>query len=109
MFGYCYSMRETQAHNLLWQSVLLQVLRDIRDANRSHEGHKDFVTAARWVGNYPSREFNEVCMCAGLEPDFVHPRLSKRLRPKALHVKPRRERLLQWLQNSQFCTVFCCR
>ena len=70
-------MRETQAHNLLWQSVLLQVLRDIRDANRSHEGHKDFVTAARWVGNYPSREFNEVCMCAGLEPDFVHPRFVK--------------------------------
>jgi len=77
MFGYCYSMRETQAHNLLWQSVLLQVLRDIRDANRSHEGHKDFVTAARWVGTYPSREFNEVCMFAGLEPDFVHPRFVK--------------------------------
>jgi hypothetical protein len=62
---------------MLWQSVLLQVLRDIRDANRSHEGHKDFVTAARWVGTYPSREFNEVCMLAGLEPDFVHPRFVK--------------------------------
>ena len=77
MFGYCYSMRETQAHNLLWQSVLLQVLRDIRDANRSHEGHKEFVTAARWVGSYPTREFNDVCMLAGLEPDFVHPRFVK--------------------------------
>jgi len=73
-------MRETKAHNLLWQSVLLQVLRDIRDASRSHEGHKDFVTAARWVGTYPSREFNEVCMCAGLEPDFVHPRFVKILK-----------------------------
>ena len=70
-------MRETQAHNLLWQSVLLQVLRDIRDANRSHEGHKEFVTAARWVGSYPTREFNDVCMLAGLEPDFVHPRFVK--------------------------------
>ena len=77
MFGYCCSMRETQAHNLLWQSVLLQVLRDIRDANRSHEGHKEFVTAARWVGSYPTREFNDVCMLAGLEPDFVHPRFVK--------------------------------
>ena len=70
-------MPDFYSHQMLWQSVLLQVLRDIRDANRSHEGHKDFVTAARWVGNYPSREFNEVCMCAGLEPDFVHPRFVK--------------------------------
>ena len=70
-------MPDSSSHQLLWQSVLLQVLRDIRDANRSHEGHKDFVTAVRWVGNYPSREFNEVCMCAGLEPDFVHPRFVK--------------------------------
>ena len=70
-------MRDSYSHQMLWQSVLLQVLRDIRDANRSHEGHKDFVTAARWVGTYPSREFNEVCMLAGLEPDFVHPRFVK--------------------------------
>ena len=77
MFGYCYSMRETQAHNLLWQSVLLHVLRDIRDANRSHDGPKEFVTAARWVGRYPTREFNDVCVLAGLEPDFVHPRFVK--------------------------------
>ena len=70
-------MAVSSSHQLLWQAVLFQVLRDIRDANRSHEGHKDFVTAARWVGSYPSREFNEVCMCAGLEPDFVHPRFVK--------------------------------
>ena len=70
-------MAVSSSHQLLWQAVLFQVLRDIRDANRSHEGHKDFVTAARWVGTYPSREFNEVCMCAGLEPDFVHPRFVK--------------------------------
>ena len=45
--------------------------------NRGLEGHKDFVTAARWVGSYPTREFSEVCMLAGLEPDFVHPRFVK--------------------------------
>ena len=67
----------SSSHQLLWQSALLQVLRDIRDANRAHERHKDFVTAARRVGTYPSREFNEVCMLAGLEPDFVHPRFVK--------------------------------
>ena len=70
-------MCDSSSHQLLWQAVLFQVLRDIRDANRSHEGHKDFVTAARWVGTYPSREFNDVCMLAGLEPDFVHPRFVK--------------------------------
>ena len=70
-------MSDSSSHQVLWQSVLLRVLQDIRDANRGHEGHKDFVTAARWVGSYPSREFNEVCMLAGLEPDFVHPRFVK--------------------------------
>jgi hypothetical protein len=52
-------MSDSVSRKLLWQAVLLQVLRDIRDANRGHEGHKDFVTAARWVGTYPSREFSE--------------------------------------------------
>jgi len=70
-------MSDSSSHQVLWQSVLLRVLQDIRDANRGHEGHKDFVSAARWVGSYPSREFNEVCMLAGLEPDFVHPRFVK--------------------------------
>ena len=70
-------MSDSSSHQLLWQAVLFQVLRDIRDANRSHEGHKDFATAARWVGSYPTREFSEVCMLAGLEPDFVHPRFVK--------------------------------
>ena len=70
-------MSDSSPHQLLWQAVLFQVLRDIRDANRAHEGYKDFVTAARWVGSYPTREFSEVCMLAGLEPDFVHPRFVK--------------------------------
>ena len=70
-------MSDSSSHQLLWQAVLFQVLRDIRDANRAHEGYKDFVTAARWVGTYPTREFSEVCMLAGLEPDFVHPRFVK--------------------------------
>ena len=67
-------MSDSVSHKLLWQAVLLQVLRDIHDSNPGHEGHKDFVTAVRWVGSYPTREFSEVCMLAGLEPDFVHPR-----------------------------------
>ena len=70
-------MCDSSSHQLLWQAVLFQVLRDIRDANRGQEGYKDFVTAPRWVGSYPTREFSEVCMLAGLEPDFVHPRFVK--------------------------------
>ena len=70
-------MSASSSHQVLWQSVLLRVLQDIRDASRGHEGHKDFVTAVRWVGTYLTREFSEVCMLAGLEPDFVHPRFVK--------------------------------
>ena len=70
-------MSDSVSRKLLWQAVLLRVLQDIRDAGRGHEAHKDFVTAARWVGTYPSREFSEVCMLAGFEPDFVHPRFVK--------------------------------
>ena len=70
-------MSDSVSHQLLWQAVLQRVLQDIRNADGGHEGHKEFVTAARWVGSYPTREFNDVCMLAGLEPDFVHPRFVK--------------------------------
>lgn len=70
-------MHDSTPHKKLWQAVLLRTYQDIQNSTDGYEGHKSFIAAARWVGTYPSREFNEVCMCAGLEPDFVHPRFVK--------------------------------
>ena len=57
----------------LWQSVLLRVLQDLLHSKSTLE--REFEDAYRWVGNYPSKDFRMVCMLAGLEADFVHPRL----------------------------------
>jgi len=67
-------MRDSLPQRQLWQAVLWRVLLDIRDAGHGARGQSDFVSACRWVGNHPSREFCEVCSLAGFEPDFIHPR-----------------------------------
>ena len=70
----------------------MRVLQDIRDVNRWVDGYSHFVSASRWIGTYPSREFSEVFALAGYEADFIHPRflhivretearLAKRTRP----------------------------
>lgn len=66
----------------LWEAVLMRVLEDIQKADRGVEGYSHFVTAARWVGTFPSREFSEVCALAGYEADFLHPQF-RRLVQKA--------------------------
>ena len=63
-------MIDTSANQLLWQAVLMRVLQDIR----SVDGYSHFISASRWIGTYPSREFSEVCALAGYEADFIHPR-----------------------------------
>ena len=70
-------MHDSTTHKQLWQAVLLRTYQDIKNSTDGYEGHKAFIEAARWVGRYPSRQFKEVCMLAGLEPDFVHPRFVK--------------------------------
>lgn len=57
----------------LWQAVLWRAAQDVI-STRSPED-RDFQKVASWVGTYPSRDFRAVCSMAGLEPDFVHPRL----------------------------------
>ena len=48
----------------------MRVLQDIRDLNRGVDGYSHFISASRWVGTYPSREFSEVCALAGYEADL---------------------------------------
>ena len=76
----------------LWQSVLLRVVHDLLHSKSTLE--RDFEDAYRWVGNYPSRDFRMVCTLAGLEADFVHPRIKSlagdRLRQEISEAKAQR-------------------
>ncbi len=73
-------MIDTSGNQLLWQAVLMRVLQDIRDVNRGVDGYSHFISASRWIGTYPSREFSEVCALAGYEADFIHPRFLRIVR-----------------------------
>lgn len=70
-------MHDSTTHKQLWQAVLLRTYQEIKNSTDGYEGHKAFIEADRWVGRYPSRQFKEVFMLAGLEPDFVHSRFVK--------------------------------
>lgn len=54
----------------LWQHVLLATLADLRSKSEHRRRDRDF--ARRWVGHYPSRDFQLVCDLAGLDPDSAH-------------------------------------
>lgn len=55
----------------LWQSVLLQLIKDIQRRDTSpaplapHE-------AESWVGAFPDQNFREVCYLAGIDPNAAH-------------------------------------
>lgn len=68
-------MSEHLREQNLWQSVLLRTVYDLLKSKSIYE--PEFEAALRWVGKYPSRDFTMVCMLAGLEADFLHPRLMK--------------------------------
>lgn len=59
----------------LWQAVLLRAVSDLMKSKSIYE--PEFEAACSWVGKYPSRDFVMVCVLAGFEVDFVHPRLLK--------------------------------
>ena len=63
------------ALRLLWQAVLYRVLQDLQ--NDSGHAYSDYRDARRWVGEYPSRDFQYICSLAGIDADFLHPRLIK--------------------------------
>ena len=66
------SRKESLACLTLWRRVLLGVVSDLSGAGvdraRLHE-------AERWVGDWISRDFREVCELAGVDPDRTHAEL----------------------------------
>ena len=64
-----------QAELALWQNVLLSVVVDLCAQGGRHKDAR--ITAERWVGNYPSRDFRLVCILAGFEPEAVWPMLRR--------------------------------
>lgn len=66
-------MTNVSSYSEMWLAVLNRVVQDL--TNDSNHAYEDFRTAQRWVGDYPSKDFKEVCALAGIEPDFLHPKL----------------------------------
>jgi hypothetical protein len=68
-------MHDAMDLRLLWQAVLYRVLQDLQ--NDSGHAYGEYRDARRWVGEYPSRDFQYICSLAGIDADFLHPRLVK--------------------------------
>lgn len=54
----------------LWQHVLLAILNDLRSPGTRDYRNQEF--ARRWVGSYPSKDFQMVCVMAGFEIEPAH-------------------------------------
>lgn len=54
----------------LWQHVLLALLADLRSPGTKDYRNQEF--ARRWVGSYPSKDFQMVCVMAGFEIEPAH-------------------------------------
>lgn len=55
----------------LWSTVLLTQMNIILGNTKERE------YAVRWVGSYPSKDFQEVCTLAGFDPDFIWPKMKE--------------------------------
>lgn len=64
-----------QAERALWQNVLLSVVVDLCAQGGRHKDAR--ITAQRWIGDFPSRDFRLVCFLAGFEPEAVWPVLHR--------------------------------
>ena len=67
------SPAESLACRTLWRRVLLGVVTDLCGAGVNRAGLRE---AERWVGNWISRDFREVCELAGVDPGRTHAELS---------------------------------
>ena len=67
------SPAESLACRTLWRRVLLGVVTDLCGAGVNRAGLHE---AERWVGNWISRDFREVCELAGVDPGRTHAVLS---------------------------------
>lgn len=72
----------------LWQQVLLAVLADLQSPNTTLKNYRDQEFARRWVGRYPSRDFQMVCEMAGLEIGPTHRRFRQLCEKDAARALP---------------------
>lgn len=69
----------------LWQAILTEQVHDLFSLTCQHHPTRGPIVfksracedAETWVGAFPSQNFNEVCMLAGLDPVAVHERLRR--------------------------------
>lgn len=61
---------QMRSEHRLWQHVLLAILTDLQ--SRSEHKRQDREFARRWVGHYPSRDFQLVFDLASLDTECVH-------------------------------------
>jgi hypothetical protein len=80
-----YGSSQAEPERMLWVTVLQYIVHDLFDlrvVGKSHNGEiilksRDCEIAERWVGTFPSRDFNEVCALAGMNGTAVHERLRR--------------------------------
>lgn len=78
----------------LWRAVLEEQVHDLFDLSVTYKPTRPPLVikshacelAEAWVGDYPSRNFHDVCYLAGLDGDAVHARL-KRLLALPEHIR----------------------
>ena len=71
----------------LWRAVLEEQVHDLSDLTVTYKPNRPPLViksracelAEAWVGDYPSRNFCQVCDLAGLESDAVHAQLRRLL------------------------------
>jgi len=71
----------------LWQSVLLRQILDALPKSELKSTKHDQRCALAWIGDWPSKDFCEVCEWAGVEPSKAHKKI------KAWISSPKDERL----------------
>ncbi|MYG26977.1 MAG: hypothetical protein F4213_13300 [Boseongicola sp. SB0677_bin_26] len=79
----------------LWRRVLIGVVTDLCGTGVNHAGLHE---AERWVGSWMSRDFQEVCELADVDPDRTHAELSALLplSPKERRAEVRERRHGTW-------------
>ena len=82
-----WSAQSTAGAERLWLAVLEEQVHDLFDLTVTHKSNRPPLVmksracelAEAWVGDYPTRNFCEVCDLAGLNSDAVHARLTRLL------------------------------
>ena len=67
------TVTDPQACQDLWRNVLVTVVKDLCAEGVRRAGQRE---AERWIGNWISRDFREVCELAGVDARRTHAALS---------------------------------